>query len=276
MNNLVKLSLQKLKLHNIPNPDLDLRVLLNFSSKSKKEIFLSNFNYTDIDSYKFHSVLNRRLNFEPISKIINKKNFWKYDFYVDDHVLDPRPETELIIEESLKLLTKKNKKINILDLGTGSGCLAVCLAKEFINSKITAIDISTKAMKVASTNFNIHKCKNRITKRICGVELVSEKFDLIVSNPPYLSKEDYENTNEEIKKYEPKKAFCGGNDGLFFYKKFAKTLPKLMKSDSYLILEIGEKQASNCIRLFGNSGLNFVKKAKDLQKKDRILIFSKL
>ena len=81
---------------------------------------------------------------------------------------------------------------------------------------------------------------------------------------------------EEIKKYEPKKAFCGGNDGLFFYKKFARKLPKLMKSDSYLILEIGEKQASNCIKLFVNSGLNFVKKAKDLQKKDRILIFSKL
>ena len=276
MNNLIKLSLKKLKIHNIPNPDLDLRILLNYSSKSKKEIFLSNFNDIDIDLHKFHIILNRRLNFEPISKIINKKNFWKYDFYVDHNVLDPRPETELIIEESLKLLTKKNKKINILDLGTGSGCLAVCLAKEFINSKITAIDISTKAMKVASKNFNIHKCKNRITKRICTVESVNKKFDLIVSNPPYLSKDDYQNTSEEIKNYEPKKAFCGGNDGLFFYKKFAKKLPKLMKSNSYLILEIGEKQALNCIKLFSNSGLNFVKKVKDLQKKDRILIFSKL
>ena len=276
MNNLIKLSLKKLKIHNIPNPDLDLRILLNYSSKSKKEIFLSNFNDIDIDWHKFHIILNRRLNFEPISKIINKKNFWKYDFYVDHNVLDPRPETELIIEESLKLLTKKNKKINILDLGTGSGCLAVCLAKEFINSRITAIDISSKAMKVASKNFNIHKCKNRIAKRICTVESVNKKFDLIVSNPPYLSKNDYQKTSEEIKNYEPKKAFCGGNDGLFFYKKFAKKLPKLMKSNSYLILEIGEKQALNCIKFFGNSGLNFVKKVKDLQKKDRILIFSKL
>ena len=276
MNNLIKLSLKKLKIYNIPNPDLDLRILLNYSSKSKKEIFLSNFNDTDIDLYKFHSILNRRLNFEPISKIINKKNFWKYDFYVDHNVLDPRPETELIIEESLKLLTKKNKKINILDLGTGSGCLAVCLAKEFINSRITAIDISPEAMKVASKNFIIHKCKNRITKRICTVESVNKKFDLIVSNPPYLSKNDYKKTSREIKNYEPKNAFCGGNDGLFFYKKFARNVPKLMKFDSYLILEIGEDQASNCIKLFSNSGLNFVKKVKDLQKKDRILIFSKL
>ena len=276
MNNLIKLSLKKLKIYNIPNPDLDLRILLNYSSKSKKEIFLSNFNDTDIDLYKFHGILNRRLNFEPISKIINKKNFWKYDFYVDHNVLDPRPETELIIEESLKLLTKKNKKINILDLGTGSGCLAVCLAKEFINSRITAIDISPEAMKVASKNFIIHKCKNIITKRICTVESVNKKFDLIVSNPPYLSKNDYKKTSREIKNYEPKNAFCGGNDGLFFYKKFARNLPKLMKFDSYLILEIGEDQASNCIKLFSNSGLNFVKKVKDLQKKDRILIFSKL
>ena len=220
--------------------------------------------------------MNRRLNFEPISKIINKKNFWKYDFYVDNHVLDPRPETELIIEESLKLLTKKNKKFNILDIGTGSGCLTVCLAKEFVNSRIIAIDISSKAMKVASKNFKIHKCQNRIKKRICKIDSVNRKFDLIVSNPPYLSKEDYQGTSREIKNYEPKKAFFGGNDGLFFYKKFAISLPKLMKSDSYLILEIGENQASNCIKLFSKSGLNFVKKVKDLQKKDRILIFYKL
>ena len=276
MNNLIKLSLKKLKMNNIPNPDLDLRILINYSSKLKKEIFLSNFNDTDIDLSKFHNILNRRLNFEPISKIINKKNFWKYDFYVDRNVLDPRPETELIIEESLKLLKKKNKKINILDLGTGSGCLSVCLAKEFINSRITAIDISPKAMKVASKNFNIHKCKNRIIKRICTVESVNKKFDLIVSNPPYLSKYDYQKTSREIKNYEPKTAFYGGIDGLYFYKKFARNLPKLMNSDSYLILEIGENQALNCINLFCNSGLNFVKKVKDLQKKDRILIFSKL
>jgi len=276
MNSLIKLSLKKLKIHKIPNSDLDLRILLNHSSKSKKEIFLSDFDDKDIDLHKFHSILNRRINFEPISKIVNKKNFWKYEFYVDNNVLDPRPETELIIEESLKILTKKNKKINILDLGTGSGCLAVCLAKEFINSRVTAIDICPKAMKVASKNFDIHKCKNKITKRICRIESVKKKFDLIVSNPPYLSKNDYHKTSREIKNYEPKKAFFGGNDGLFFYRYFSRNLPKLMKYGSYLILEIGENQASNCIKLFNNSGLNFVKKVKDLQKKDRILIFSKL
>ena len=276
MNNLISLSLKRLKMHKIPNPNLDLRILINYSSKSKKKIFLSNFNDADIDLQKFENVLNRRLKFEPIAKIVNKKSFWKYDFYVDHNVLDPRPETELIIEESLKIIKKKNKKIDILDLGTGSGCLAVCLAKEFINSRITAIDISPKAMKVATKNFNMHKCTNRITKKICTVESINKKFDLIVSNPPYLSKDDYQKTSREIKDYEPKKAFYGGIDGLFFYKKFARNLPKLMKSDSYLIIEIGENQAQKCIKLFSNSGLNFLKKVKDLQKKDRILVFYKL
>jgi len=276
MNNLIESSLKKLKLKNFSNPDLDLRILLNYSCKSKKKIFLSNFIDKDIDLIKFQNFLHRRLNFEPISKIINNKNFWKYDFFVDRNVLDPRPETELIIEESLKLLSKNTRKIDILDLGTGSGCLAVCLAKEFVNSRITATDISYKAMKVASKNFKRFKCENRITKKICEVESINKKFDLIVSNPPYLSEQEYKKTSREIQNYEPKIAFLGGNDGLYFYKKFARILPKLMKSNSYLVLEIGENQALNCIKEFSNFGLKFLKKVKDLQKKDRILVFSKL
>jgi len=276
MNNLIKSSLTKLKINKIPNPDLDLRILLNYSSKSKKEIFLSHFNIADIDLNKFQIILNRRLKFEPISKIINTKNFWKYDFYVDHNVLDPRPETELIIEETINLFKNKYKKINILDIGTGSGCLSVCLAKEFKNSKITAIDISSKAMKVASHNFKIHNCYDQISQKICTIDSINQKFNLVVSNPPYLSNKDYQNISRDIKNYEPKKAILGGIDGLFFYKKFSRILPKLMKSKSYLILEIGEKQALNCIKLFNNTELKFMKKVKDLQKKDRILIFSKL
>ena len=190
--------------------------------------------------------------------------------------MDPRPETELIIEETIKLFKNKNKKINILDIGTGSGCLAVCLAKEFINSKIKAIDVSNKAMKVAAKNFKIHKCQKQISYSICKLETIEEMFNLIVSNPPYLSENDYEKTSEDIKHFEPKKAFLAGKDGLLFYKKFAKKLPKIMKSRSYLILEIGENQALNCLKLFKNSELKFIKKVKDLQKKDRILIFYKL
>tara|TARA_B100000029_G_scaffold198798_2_gene197121 strand:- start:2992 stop:3822 length:831 start_codon:yes stop_codon:yes gene_type:complete len=276
MNDLISSSLQKLKLNNISNPDLDLRILLNHCSRKKNEIIFSNFDHQDINIKKFNTLLKRRLNYEPISKILNKKNFWKYDFYVNEDVIDPRPESEFIIEEVLKLINNKNKKINILDIGTGSGCLAVCLAKEYKFSKITAVDISFKAIKVAKKNFIIHGCADQIIGKTCDINKIKRSFDLIVSNPPYLSSLEYNKTSSEIKKFEPKSAFLGGNDGLLFYKKYSKILPKLMKSKSYLVLEIGEKQAKNCINILSSANLRFVKKVKDFQKKDRILVFYKL
>tara|TARA_Y100001970_G_C14044238_1_gene755439 strand:- start:3 stop:833 length:831 start_codon:yes stop_codon:yes gene_type:complete len=276
MSELIKSSLQKLKLKKISNPELDLRVLINNSKTNNKEIFLSNFSEKDIDIKKFYLYLERRLKHEPISKIINKKNFWKYDFYVNKDVLDPRPETELILEESLNLIKNKKKRIDILDIGTGSGCLAISLAKEFINSKILAVDISKKAVAIANKNIYIHKSASQIITKVISFDRINNYFDLIVSNPPYLSSSEYYKTNIEVKNFDPKVALLGGSNGLLFYKKFAKKLPHIMKKNSYLILEIGEKQASKCIQLFINSGLKFVKKTKDLQKKDRILLFSRV
>ena len=145
MNDLINTSLQKLKEKKIPNPEIDLRVLLNYSKFSKnykKEIILSNLNIDEINKDLFYKLLKRRLANEPISKIINKKNFWKDDFYVNEFVLDPRPETELIIEQVLKFFPKLNESISILDMCTGSGCLAISLSKEYPNSKVVATDIS--------------------------------------------------------------------------------------------------------------------------------------
>ena len=149
MIDLINSSLLALKKKNIPNPELDLRILLRSASFSKKEIILSNFDIKDLNVNHFQEILKKRLQFKPISKIINTKSFWKDDFYVNSDVLDPRPETELIIEEVLNNFKVKEKKLKILDIGTGSGCLAISLAKEFINSEITAIDVSQKALFVA-------------------------------------------------------------------------------------------------------------------------------
>ena len=260
----------------IANPNLDLRIILNHCSKVKKDIFFSNFTASDIDIIKFNHLFKRRLNHEPISKITNKKSFWKYDFYVNQNVIDPRPETELIIEESLKLIKNTNKEINILDIGTGSGCLAISLAKEFKKSKVIAIDISPDAIKVARKNIRLYNCKKQISSRVSTLKFLNMKFDLIVSNPPYLSIKEYNKLSVEILKYEPKIAFLAGTDGLLYYKNFARKLPKIMKNNSYLVMEIGENQAKKCTDIFKNSSLKLIKKAKDLQKKDRILVFSKL
>ena len=276
MNNFIISNLNKLKKKKIPNPEIDLRILLNFSKYSKNEIILSNFELDQINIKFFNFLLKRRLSNEPISKIINKKNFWKDEFFVNEFVLDPRPETETIIEESLKLFKDKKANFRILDIGTGSGSIAISLAREFSNTEIIAIDISDQAIKVADKNITEKKLTKQIDLKKTSLDSIDDSYDLIVSNPPYLSTKEFENVSIEIKNFEPKIALDGGEDGLHFYKEFAKKIPIIMNKNAYLIIEIGEKQFSSCKEIFSSSGLNLIKKSKDLQKKDRIMVFSKL
>ncbi len=273
MNDFINYNLNKLKQKKIPNPEIDLRVLLNNSKNVKNEIILSNLNLKQIDMELFESLLNRRLSNEPISKIINKKSFWKDNFYVNQFVLDPRPETETIVEQSLNFIENKEANIKILDIGTGSAAIAISLAREFVNSKITAIDISNKAIEVAKKNIFEKKLNKQIELKKISIDFINDKFDLIVSNPPYLTTKEIENISCEIRNYEPNIALDGGEDGLNFYREFAIKVPKLMKPNSYLILEIGEKQFNDCLEIFRVSPLKFHKKIKDLKKKDRIIVF---
>ena len=276
MNKLIESSLIKLKKNKISNPELELRILLSHASIQNKNIILSNFNKDDINISLFKRMLFKRLKYEPISKITNRKFFWKSHFFVNQDVLDPRPETETIIEEVLKIFRDKNKKLKILDIGTGSGCLAISLAKEFRNSEIVAIDKSAKALKVAKKNVFINNCDKQIKLHLCDFQNINDKFDIIVSNPPYLKEKEYLNLQNEIIKYEPKMAFIGGEDGLKFYKIFAKKIHNLMKINSYFICEIGHKQLIDCKEIFANSNLILKKISKDLQNIERTLTFVKI
>ena len=276
MNNLVYLSLQKLRDKKIYNPELDLRILLNHSSKIKKQIFLNNFNINDIDIDYFNSLLQKRLNYEPISKIIKKKNFWKYDFFVNSNVLDPRPETELIIEEVLSNIKDRKKQYKILDIGTGSGCLAICLAKELTNSKITAIDISKTAINVAKKNIKLKKLEHQIDLRLIDINKIKDKYDIIVSNPPYLTECEYEKAQKEIKNFEPKVALVGGADGLQIYRILSKKIDYIMTNNSYFVCEIGKGQLDSIKDIFQNTNLILKKTSKDLNKIDRTLTFFKI
>ena len=247
MNEFILLSLAKLKKNKIPNPEIDLRILLNYSKNTKKEIILSNFNINDINVNLFYKLLNRRLANEPISKIINKKSFWKDDFFVNQFVLDPRPETEAIIEESFNIIKNKRANIKILDIGTGCGCILLSILKELNMAKGIGIDISVKAILTANRNANKLNLLHRSKFKVFDIdEFIYGKYDL------------------------------GGNDGLDFYRLYAKKIPELMKTNSHLIIEIGEKQFADCREIFNVSLLKFKKKIKDLQKKDRIMVFSKL
>ena len=276
MNNLVYSSLQKLRNKKIYNPELDLRILLNHSSKIKKQIFLNNFNINDIDIDYFNSLLQKRLNYEPISKIIKKKNFWKYDFFVNSNVLDPRPETELIIEEVLSNIKDRKKQYKILDIGTGSGCLAICLAKELTNSKITAIDISKTAINVAKKNIKLKKLEHQIDLKLIDINKIKDRYDIIVSNPPYLTECEYEKAQEEIKNFEPKVALVGGLDGLQIYRILSKKIDYIMTNNSYFVCEIGKGQLDSIKDIFQNTNLILKKISKDLNKIDRTLTFFKI
>ena len=273
MNDLIYSYLKQLKQKNISNPELDLRILIKESLFEKKDITLSNVEIKNINLNFLKKLINKRLNRVPISKIIKKKDFWKSEFFVNSSVLDPRPETEFIIEEVLNNIENKNKDYKILDIGTGSGCLAISLAQELKNSNITAIDISKRALKVAEKNITSHKLSNRIKLKLLDFKNIKSKFDIIISNPPYINHNQYKQLQLEVRKYEPKIALLGGKNGLKFYKLFAKKIEKNMNKNSFFILEIGHSQLDDCIKIFSKTNLILKKITKDLQKIDRTLTF---
>tara|TARA_Y100001970_G_C14223487_1_gene854110 strand:+ start:691 stop:1518 length:828 start_codon:yes stop_codon:yes gene_type:complete len=274
MNDFLKIYIEKLKA-NFPNPELELRVLLNKCSINKKQIILSNFNIKDIDTFAFNNAFERRINGEPISKIFNLKSFWKYDFFVDNNVLDPRPETELIIEKVLKYFPNFDKPIKILDMCTGSGCLAISLAKEYINCKVVATDISKQALNIAKYNAKKLGCSKKINFINCDLINNIQTFDIIVSNPPYLSNLDYSRADKEIKLYEPKIALLAFQEGYEYYNRISKLLPKLLTKKSKAFLEIGFSQTKKIISILKSNNINCLKIAKDIQDLDRVLILNK-
>ena len=276
MNNFLLNYFKILSKKNFDNPFIEIKALINNSRSVKNEIILSNFHESKINIEVFKKSFERRLKLEPISKIFNKKDFWDFTFFVNHSVLDPRPETELIIDAAKKYLINKNQNYKIADLGTGSGCLAISLAKEFYNSNVVATDISKKALIVAKKNSLNLKTYKQIEFINCDWINNNENFDLVVSNPPYLSKKEYENLSDEIKLYEPKLSLYGGTDGLDCYKKLAHHFKKIGHKNTIYIVEIGYNQKSQCIDIFRNSSLRCLEIIKDYQSHNRILVLKNL
>ena len=274
MNRFIEDHLDKLN-KKFSNAELELKILVNKSLYKKKETILSNLNLEDIDLMKFQNFFQRRMNHEPISKIFNSKNFWKYDFYVTSDVLDPRPETELIVEQIIEHFPLKTEKLKILDICTGSGCIPICLAKEYLNSKIVATDISNKAIKIAKINAIKNNCEKQISYINCDLIKKIDQYDIVICNPPYLSELEYEVTSLGIKKFEPKIALVSKKEGYEFYYRLSKVLPYLLGKNSLGFVEIGHKQASKTINIFKSCNISLVKLVKDIQKLDRLLILNK-
>jgi len=259
-------------------PKLDAEVLLSsVLNKNLKEIIIDkkiNLNQSKINI--FRQLIRRRKNGEPIAYILKKKEFWKYNFYVDCNVLIPRPDTEIIVEETLKILNN-NKKNFVLDVGTGSGCIIISLANDCPNLMGTAIDISKKALKVAKINAKMHQLLNRIKFYNSSVDnFFKGKYDLIVSNPPYIRNLELKYLDRDIIGFEPLVSLNGGLDGSFVLNKVIKKSSSLLKIGGKLVLEIGFDQKYKVMSLLKKKRFFINKVVKDYANKDRCIIATKI
>tara|TARA_B100000003_G_scaffold202722_1_gene212341 strand:- start:341 stop:1189 length:849 start_codon:yes stop_codon:yes gene_type:complete len=267
-----------LKKNFIETANIDAELLLSFSIKQSREKILLNLekklDYHDVR--KYFELIERRKKKEPISLIIGKKTFWKYDFYVNKDVLTPRKETEFLIEEILKLYKNYNK-IRVLDIGTGSGCIIISLMKEKIRWSGIAVDISELAIKVAKYNAKIQQVENRIKFIKSDIDkFSSNKYDLVVSNPPYINKIRYNNLDLGVKDYEPKKALYGGVDGLRVIEKVVNKSSVLLKNNGFLIMEIGLMQYNKTFEILKENGFYVKKIVKDYQRINRCVVSQKI
>ena len=267
-----------LKINNIKTFSLDSELLLSKVLDIRREDLLINL-HKRIEKKKFKKykkLLNKRKNREPIAYILKKKEFWKLDFYVDQSVLIPRPETEIIVEEVLKFYNYNSSK-NFLDIGTGSGCIAISILKERPKCKATAIDISKKAINVAKFNAKMHHLQNKIKFVNIDIDKFSfNKYDFIISNPPYINIVDLKRLDLGIKLYEPIIALRAGIDGLSEIRKIIRKSKTLLKNNGKLIFEIGNRHIDIIMKLLLDNGFYINKICKDIQSYPRVVISTKI
>ena len=262
----------------------------NTSSKLDSEILLSkiiekNRQYLILNSNEelkkeniksFDYLVKRRKKGEPIAYLINKKEFWKQNFYINQNVLIPRPDTELLVEETLKLFNV-NSKLNMLDIGTGSGCILLSILKERRNFFGTGIDISKKAINVARFNAKMHQLSNRVKFYNSDVDkFLIGKYDLVVSNPPYIKRQDLKYLEVDVKGFEPKLALDGGKDGFSKITKVISKTSTLLKKNGRFILEIGFGQKKKILSILKQNNFFINKVVKDYGKNDRCVISTKI
>ena len=260
----IKIGSELLKNKKIQSHILDSELLLSKTiNKSREEILVNLDQMIDKKSFLvFKKFLQRRFNNEPVAYILEEKEFWSTNFTVNKNTLIPRPETELMVEGILKIYN--NRKISILDIGTGSGCIILTLLNILKDSNGVGVDISKKAISIAKKNALKHKLLHRVKFINRSFEdLIFKKFDLIVSNPPYIKKTDIKYLSEDIKNFEPRMALDGGNDGLDLIKKVIYKSKKILKLKGILALEIGNGQVKKVSKILFDNNFRIKQLIKD-------------
>jgi len=271
-----ELSLLLLK-EKIPSPQLEARILLRIATNYSLEELIRNEEkfLSEATLIKLNKIADMRLQHIPIAYIENKKEFYGEDFYVDESVLIPRSDSEILIDAVLDHI-KDKKKLKILDLGTGSACLLITLVKQLIkrNHLVYGIGVDTNDLKVAKRNVTEHNLNKLIElKKSDWFSNINEKFDIIIANPPYISEGEIPYMAFETLNHEPKQALFAIEEGLFCYKQIAKDVMKYLNKGGLLALEIGFKQKSSVGLIFKEKGLDLIGEYKDLGNNDRVLVF---
>ncbi len=248
--------------------------LLAFALQKDKTFLVAHNEYELLaeEQRRFDKFLQRRANREPFQYITGRQEFYGLDFLVTPDVLIPRPETELMVEAATEILREKNSP-QFCEIGVGSGCISVSILHEVATARAVGFDISKKALQIAGQNAERHKVSDRLELKISDVfaNLIGEKFDLIVSNPPYISSAEVENLQREVRDFEPRFALTDGKNGLTIIEKIIKDAPNFLKSNSFLLVEIGFNQADTVRGMFSPQIWQKVKILPDLQSIPRMV-----
>ncbi|WP_074380943.1 peptide chain release factor N(5)-glutamine methyltransferase [Bartonella doshiae] len=271
---------KKLLYHGILEANLDAKILLEWITKTtaSDRVLKPNMILSSEQIIQLEHAVQRRISGEPVYRIIGAREFYGISFALSQDTLEPRPDTETLVDLVLPLLKKQGEnlgKITMLDMGTGSGAIAIALLKQISQLSAVAVDISEDALKTATKNAKNVKVMHRFTPLLSDwFESVTGQFDLIISNPPYIPETDIKNLTKEVRLYDPLRALIGGKDGLDFYRKLAYEAANYLKEKGYIAVEIGYSQEREVCNLFEKNGFLCLETREDLNGIPRALLFA--
>lgn len=267
-----------LKQNRFETYSLDVEVLLmRCTGFSKTEIYLNvDYELTDKQFMEFQKFFNKRLKKEPIAYIIGMCEFMGIDFFLNEHTLIPRPDTEILVEKAIEIINCNNVK-SVLDIGTGSGAIAISIAKYCKECEVIGVDINDKAIEKAKYNAthnnitNVSFLESDIFSALTSENTEFKKFDMIISNPPYIRTSEIDELDENVKNYEPLLALDGGEDGLIFYREIVKNSKNYLKKGGHILFEIGYDQANCLFSILEQYEFKNINVLKDLAGLDRVV-----
>ena len=282
---LIKSEIEVLKKSGSETASLDCRLLLSFVLEKKSTLYThENVYITEDQIKKFKVLISERSLGKPVSRIINKRNFWKRDFKLNEEVLDPRQDTEVLITAVLKYYSNIFDKLDILDLGSGSGCIGLSLLEELKNSNVSFLDVSKKSLEIVKINATEYNLEHRSAyfqlnwnSKNWDSDLLKfrnkSKFDIIVTNPPYIPTDEIKSLQREVKDFDPFVALDGGLDGLMAYKTIFPKFNRILKNGSKVFVEIGMGQEDMVIKIGHENNLLLLGYEKDLSGIVRVIVF---